>query len=98
MQLILNAKDGAGALIQRRGKDTQTEVMNKDFVFLLLLELTLLSLKRTYTGGYFLSIWLTNRSNLQARLPLPIHYYSTSLVPTYCIYSAVFGYSCLKDE
>lgn len=26
MQLILNAKDGVGALIQRRGKDIQTEV------------------------------------------------------------------------
>lgn len=37
-----------GAFIQRRGKDTQTEVMNKDFVFLLLLELPLLSLKSTY--------------------------------------------------
>lgn len=56
-----------GALIQRRGKDTQTEVMNKDFVFLLLLfELTLLSLKSTHSGGYFWSIWLTNRVNLLA--------------------------------
>lgn len=29
MQLILNAKDGVGALIQRRGKDIQTEVMKQ---------------------------------------------------------------------
>lgn len=29
MQLILNAKDGVGALIRRRGKDTQTEVMKQ---------------------------------------------------------------------
>lgn len=29
MQLILNAKDGVGARIQRRGKDIQTEVMKQ---------------------------------------------------------------------
>lgn len=29
VQLILNAKDGARALMQRRGKDIQTEVMKQ---------------------------------------------------------------------
>lgn len=29
MQLILNAKDGVGALIQRRGKDIQAKVMKQ---------------------------------------------------------------------
>lgn len=29
MQLILNAKAGEGALIQRRGKDIQAEVMKQ---------------------------------------------------------------------
>lgn len=40
MQLILNAKDGVGALIQRRGKDIQTEVMKQRLCASLLLELT----------------------------------------------------------
>lgn len=93
MQLILNAKDGVGALIQRRGKDIQTEV-KKQRLCVSAADRTLLCLESAYW-----SIWLTNRGNLYAHLPLHIYYYSASLVPTYCIYSAVlFGYSCLNDE
>lgn len=40
MQLILNAKDGVGALIQRRGEDVQTEVTKQRLYVPLLLELT----------------------------------------------------------
>lgn len=97
MQLILNAKDGVGALIQRRGKDVQTEVMKQRLCVSLLLELTPLCLKSAYGG--FGGILLTNRGNLHTHLPLHIYYYSASLVPTYSIYLAVlFGYSCLNDE
>lgn len=49
MQLILNAKDGVGALIQRRGKDTQTEVMKQ--------RLCVPAAARTYSAAFKERMW-----------------------------------------
>lgn len=99
MQLILNAKDGVGALIQRRGKDTQTEVMKQRLCAPAAARTYSAAFKECMWGFFFWSIWLTNRGNSHAHLPLHIYYHSASLVPTYCIYSAALCiYSCLNDE
>lgn len=85
-----------GALMQRRGKDIQTEVMKqrlcasapartrcvyREYVFFCLCFLFL------FFSPY--SIWLTNKGNKPTRLPLHICYYSGSLIQTYC---------CVDDE
>ena len=76
MQLILNAKDGVGALTQRIGKDIQTEVMKQ--------RLCVSAAARSHSAAFkgcmwgFWGILSTNRGNLYAHVPLRIYYSSAS--------------------